>query len=211
MIIVLDGPDGGGKTGQVTRIHDFLNERDPGSTLMFRDPGGTPSGERIRGLVKSAEVPMAKTTQFLMFAAARAELAAHIWTVYGKTCKHIVLDRWIYSTMAYQGAQGIDETLIMMVGNATSGLPEMPLPFLLDVSPEVAKKRMASDSRVNDAVKDRYENMDPRFHEDLRRRYKFFVGSDNGMILINTDDKSADEVFETIKGDVVARLLKDAQ
>ncbi len=184
IVVILEGIDGSGKSSHAARVHEFLTSRGRKAQL-FRDPGGTDVGEQIRTLVKSAAVPMHQHTQFLLFCAARAELAARISALLDEGTD-IVLDRWWYSTFAYQGAQGIDEGSIEEIANqfatlsfaAPAGEDDDLLEggrmraYHLHVTPAEARNRFAAASRVNDArVKDRYESKPVGFLEGVYERY----------------------------------------
>lgn len=98
MFISLEGIDRSGKSTQAAMLAEALGPQ----TLLIREPGGTEVGERIRDLLKDPEVPMRPGTELLLFAAARSELAATVIDD-AKYQRDIVCDRYIDSTVAYQG------------------------------------------------------------------------------------------------------------
>lgn len=98
MFISLEGIDRSGKSTQAAMLAEALGPE----TLLVREPGGTPVGERIRELIKDPEVSMRVGTEVLLFMAARAELAASVIDEAKDECD-IVCDRYIDSTAAYQG------------------------------------------------------------------------------------------------------------
>ncbi len=178
IIVILEGIDGSGKSTLAQRVHDHLK-----GSRIYRDPGGTNAGEAIRKLVKSAEVPMHPNTQFLLFCAARAELTIQVNEDLAAG-RSVVLDRWWYSTYAYQGASGIAELPIIDIADNFSSLsfPAIGdddglleggrlMSYHLHVSPETARKRMFLLDRMNDVVKDRYESKPPSFLDAVYERY----------------------------------------
>lgn len=182
IVIILEGIDGSGKSTLARNALNYLTNRGR-SARLFRDPGGTPAGEAIRALVKSAETPMHQNTQFLLFCAARAELAAAI-NGYLNAGDDIVLDRWWYSTFAYQGASGIERNLIINLAqefaefdSAVDGLDWREIDggrlsaYHLHVTPETSRKRLADPTRTTDVVKDRYESKPPSFLQDVYDGY----------------------------------------
>jgi dTMP kinase len=96
--IVLDGPDGCGKTTQVKLLEDWLGGQGV-KTLTLRDPGGTAIGEKIRQILLNPEhVAMSVRTELLLYMAARAQLWEEKIAPALKEGKCVVLDRWLSST-----------------------------------------------------------------------------------------------------------------
>jgi len=100
--IVLDGPDGCGKTTQAKLLAQWLQEQGV-PTELFRDPGGTAIGEKIRQILLNSEhIAMSTATEVLLYMAARAQLWAEKIAPALKDNRCVVLDRWLSSTCAYQ-------------------------------------------------------------------------------------------------------------
>ncbi len=143
--ITLEGIDGCGKSTQLTMLARALERRGYDS-VVTREPGGTPLGEKIRDLLLSSEsVGIAATTELFLMSAARAQ---HVEQVIkpGKEAGRIVIsDRHIDSTVAFQGyGRGLDLAMIDAVnGFATGGLlPDLTI--VLDIKPEVARLRLGA-------------------------------------------------------------------
>lgn len=198
VVIVLEGSDGAGKSTLIPPLAEWLAERRRRPVHCFRDPGSTPLGEKIRLLVKNANEPMEQTTQFLLFCAARAELAARVNRCF-KAGEDVILDRWWFSTYAYQGALGINKMLIQGIALETAVLYAEPIVFLLDVSEEVARSRIAADavSRQSTLIKDRFESMGPEFRQRMREGY-VDISTMTVMSRINTDELTSAEVFAKV-------------
>ena len=104
--IVLDGPDGCGKSTQTKMLAQWLTEQKV-EVETFRDPGGTEIGEQIRQILLNPQhVAMDTRTELLLYMAARAQLWAEKIAPALKENKCVVLDRWLSSTCAYQGHAG---------------------------------------------------------------------------------------------------------
>lgn len=104
--IVLDGPDGCGKSTQAKQLVQWLQEQGV-PTSCFRDPGDTAIGEKIREILLSlAHEAMSTRTELLLYMAARAQLWAEKMAPALRENRCIVLDRWLSSTCAYQGYAG---------------------------------------------------------------------------------------------------------
>ena len=194
MIIVIEGIDGSGKTTVAKALTQKF--RAEGYTVKYaRDPGDTLLSERIRAMVKDKELPMCQDAQMLMFAASRAELYQSTLKPLIETGVHIILDRWWFSTFAYQGVLGVDQKLIIDVAMGTSPLLR-PTPiavelldseggppkvvydydefaFYLDVALDVAKaRRAAAGNTPGDPAMDRFDGRDVTFHLRLRDEYQ---------------------------------------
>ncbi len=100
MFISLEGIDRSGKTTQATLLAAALGPE----TLLLREPGGTPLGERVRDILKDASLELSAATELLLFSAARAELAGNVIGPAVEAGRDVVCDRFIDSTTAYQGA-----------------------------------------------------------------------------------------------------------
>ena len=104
--IVLDGPDGCGKSTQAGLLVKWL-EGEGVPTSRFRDPGDTSIGEKIREILLNPEhLAMDTRTELLLYMAARAQLWAEKIAPALQDNRCVVLDRWLSSTCAYQGFAG---------------------------------------------------------------------------------------------------------
>ena len=104
--IVLDGPDGCGKSTQAELLVKWINEQGV-VTGRFRDPGDTAIGEKIREILLNPEhLSMSTQTEVLLYMAARAHLWIEKIAPALKEIRCVVLDRWLSSTCAYQGWAG---------------------------------------------------------------------------------------------------------
>ena len=104
--IVLDGPDGCGKSTQAELLVKWINEQGV-VTSRFRDPGDTAIGEKIREILLNPEhLSMSTQTEVLLYMAARAQLWIEKIAPALKENRCVVLDRWLSSTCAYQGWAG---------------------------------------------------------------------------------------------------------
>ena len=161
---VLDGPDGAGKTTQAARLAAFLQDR--GATVsVLREPGATPAGEAIRDLLLDPETDIGSLSEMLLYQAARAQIIEAVVGPALEDGKTVVLDRFGYSTVAYQGfGLGLDPDVIRTVTRiATNGL-EPDHVFILDLPPEVGLGRL-------DGPKDRIERRPLDYHQRVREGF----------------------------------------
>lgn len=147
LFVTFEGIDRSGKTTQAGLLVDALGDE----ALGVREPGGTPAGERLRSILKDAEIELAPETEALLFAAARSELVANVVLPALDSGKVVVSDRFLDSSLAYQGgARGLGIDDVERVNQfATRGL-KPDLTFLLDLSPEDAVARAGESDRFED-------------------------------------------------------------
>jgi len=169
LFVTLEGIDRSGKTSQASRLVEKLGQ----DAVAVREPGGTAAGERIRELLKDPTAAIEPRTEALLFAAARAELVAQVIRPALAEGRVVVCDRYVDSSLAYQGAArglGVDEVARLNEW-ATGGL--MPdLTILLQLDPDLARARAGDRDRFEDegaslqrAVAEAYERLaaaDPR-------------------------------------------------
>ena len=168
--IVVEGPEGGGKTTQVKMLIDRM--RQEGRKVdTWREPGGTELGEYIRGIVKNNDAgePPVPVAELFLFEAARAQLVENCIRPALEAGHDVVLDRFYDSTTAYQGyGRGMDpdelEDLHMM---ATGGL-QPDISVLLYVDPEVGIKRAQAR---NEGAYDRFDEEALDFHRRVCEGY----------------------------------------
>ncbi|MGH7163223.1 MAG: dTMP kinase [Planctomycetota bacterium] len=141
--LVIDGPDGSGKTTQAARLAARLKARGEIVTVL-REPGGTPLGEAIRELLLDPDTDVAPSAEMLLYQAARAQLVATAIRPALEEGQTLVLDRYAYSTLAYQAyGLGLDPEAVRRVTEVATGGLEPERVFFLDLDPEVGLRRLA--------------------------------------------------------------------
>ncbi|MEK7469322.1 MAG: dTMP kinase [Planctomycetota bacterium] len=164
LFIVLDGPDGCGKSTQAARLFKRLSDAGR-HVLHLREPGGTPAGERIRQILLDPAVTLNTSAETFLFMAARAQLVnekIHPALAHGDT---VVCERWISSTVAYQGvAGGFGPAAVMDLGRHAIGTLAPDVLFVLDVPPEVGLARVKRGL-------DRMELKGLEYHRKVRDGY----------------------------------------
>lgn len=166
MFICFEGIDGAGKTTQARMLFQALTAAGVKAELVA-DPGTTKIGTSIRQILLDNDGPITPIAQMLLFSAARAELADYITKRLAD--KYVIIcDRWLLSTLVYQGViNGISQDLITSVFEQTSGIyPDIC--FLLDLPPTAAKKRMGRP-------RDRYERKGLADRKKMRSAYVAFA------------------------------------
>ena len=163
--IVLDGPDGCGKTTQTKLLVDWLKEQDV-AVEAFREPGGTAIGEKVRQILLNPEhIVMSTETEVMLYMAARAQLWAEKIAPALKENKCVILDRWLSSTCAYQGfAGGFGIDKVIKIARDSLERPWPDLTIILDIDLETASQRLKRDL-------DRMERKSDGYHQRVREGF----------------------------------------
>ena len=199
MFITFEGGDGSGKSTQIQSVRDWFESRGR-EVIVTREPGGTELGTEIRRLVQNGPEDVDARTEALLYAADRAY---HVATVIAPALERgaVVLgDRYIDSSLAYQGAArslGVDE-IASLSAWATRGLYPS-LTFLLDLPPEVGARRRTD-------APDRMERESMDFHERVRHQYLRLADAEPDRIVVIDAVGTVDEVFSEIRGVLVERF-----
>ena len=164
MFISFEGIDKSGKSTQISLLVDYLKERNY-QVMQTCEPGGTRLGKEIeRILLEHSTTQISAVGELFLYLADRAEHVGEIIKPALDNDAIIISDRFADASIAYQGyGRGLDIHWIDKLNNrATQGIsPE--LTFLLDINPELAKKRSKE--------KDRIENEEIAFHQRVRQGY----------------------------------------
>ena len=199
VFITFEGGDGSGKSTQIQPVRDWFESRGR-EVIVTREPGGTELGTEIRRFVQNGPEDVDARTEALLYAADRAY---HVATVIRPALERgaVVLgDRYIDSSLAYQGAArslGVDE-IASLSAWATRGLYPS-LTFLLDLPPEVGARRRTD-------APDRMERESMDFHERVRHEYLRLADAEPDRFVVIDAVGTVDEVFSEIRGVLVERF-----
>lgn len=178
-LIVLDGPDGCGKTTQARLLTQWLQGQGV-PTSNFRDPGDTTIGERIRDILLSPEhLAMTTRTEILLYMAARAQLWQERIAPALREKECVVLDRWVSSTCAYQGHAG-DFGMSNAITLATDSLSRVwaDLTIVLDVDLKTCASRMPGK-------RDRMEAKPAEYHQKVREGFLQLADEHDDFLVID--------------------------
>ncbi len=182
--IVLDGPDGCGKTTQVKLLAQWLNEQGV-STECFRDPGDTAIGEKIRQILLNPEhIAMSTAAEVLLYMAARAQLWEEKIAPALTQKKCAILDRWLSSTCAYQGyAGGFGINQVIQLATDSLKMPWPDLTIILDVDLETSANRLQDKpDRMEAKSREYHQKVREGFLKLARRQKNFLVVDATGDI-----------------------------
>ncbi|MFJ4785461.1 dTMP kinase [Streptomyces sp. NPDC088794] len=176
--IALEGGDGAGKSTQAEALAEWIRAKGH-EVVVTREPGATPVGKRLRSiLLDVSSAGLSHRAEALLYAADRAE---HVDTVVRPALERgavVVSDRYIDSSVAYQGAgRDLSPTEIARINRwATDGLVPH-LTVLLDVSPDIARERFTE-------APDRLESEPAEFHARVRSGFLTLAAADPGRYLV---------------------------
>ena len=146
LFVTFEGIDRSGKTTQARMLAEALGD----AALAVREPGGTELGERVRELVKGS-VSLSGRSEALLFAAARAQLVSDVIRPALERGLVVVSDRYVDSSLAYQGAArglGVEEVARVNAWACDGLMPD--LTFLLELEPGAAGSRAGEADRFED-------------------------------------------------------------
>ena len=192
LFISFEGIDGCGKSTQVKMLVEKF-ERKKINYLLVREPGSTSISEKIRKILLDKELgEMNSRTEALLMMASRAQLTKEIIIPKLKSGFVIIADRYIDSTIAYQGAgRGLSIDLLDKINNFATYELKPDITFLIDLS-----SKLASNRRKKSEL-DRIEKVGNKFQEQVRDQY-LKLASKNKKRIVTLDGKPTAEYIHNI-------------
>ncbi len=189
-LITIEGLDGAGKSTLATALRAELARARP--VALLREPGGVALSERIRELVKDPELRCDPRAEALLYAAARAQLVDERLEPLLAAGTWVLLDRFVDSSLAYQGAGrglGVQE-IATLNAFATGGIaPDRTL--LLRISPANGRARLQG----RDEAPDRLEQEDEAFFATIAGAYDALAAAEPQRIAVLDADSPPDQVL----------------
>jgi dTMP kinase len=170
--LVFEGGEGAGKTTAIAKLAVSLKQLGH-DVLQTREPGGTSEGLALRALLLGADGPAwDKGAELLLMTAARIQHVKRIILPALRAGKTVLCDRFIGSTLAYQGAgRGLPEDLILDLHRRLVGDLWPDLTILLDIDPAIGLARSTSRLKGNRLDEARFEQLDLPFHTRVRAAF----------------------------------------
>ncbi|WP_417364243.1 dTMP kinase [Glutamicibacter arilaitensis] len=198
LFIVFEGGDGAGKTTQVAMAQQWLESR--GATVRTtREPGGTQISEELRSLVlEHGHGEIDARTEALIYSAARA---AHVQQVIRPSLEastHIICDRFVDSSLAYQGmGRELGFAAVASINDFATGGLKPDVTIILDISAEHGRaRRIAASGGVEDS--DRLEAEPDDFHERIRNAFLELAAQDPQRYLVLDATASVEQLHQSI-------------
>ncbi|MBI2134919.1 dTMP kinase [Candidatus Woesearchaeota archaeon] len=201
LFIVLDGMDGSGKSEMVKLLHNYLFSKSKSYRILTtREPTSGRYGKEIRKILASDKDPKDNAEKLLgLFIKDREEhVNDTIMPFLKKTngdINIVICDRYYYSTIAFQAAQGLDMKMLI---EKNKKFPQPDIAFIMDLEPETALER------IKNRKKEKFEYMG--FMENLRKRFLELPKVLKDNIKIVDASKDANGVFEEITKEIAKML-----
>ena len=177
MLITVEGLDGAGKTTLVTGLSSALSARGWRVTVL-REPGGVEVSERIRSLVVDPALDVSPRAEALLYAAARAELVASRLRPLLEAGELVLLDRFVDSSLAYQGGGrglGVSEIRALNAFATDGVVPDLTL--LLRLEPSLGLRRLSGEA-------DRLEQAGLEFFTAVALAYDSLAAEEPGRFVV---------------------------
>jgi dTMP kinase len=198
--VVFDGPDGSGKSTQFARFARFCRDSKV-PACEVREPGGTAIGEQIRRiLLDPANSEMSLRCEMMLYMASRAQLIEQTIRPALQRGDLVLADRFISSTLAYQGtAGGMTTEEILAVGRVAIGSTWPDLTVIFDVDERIAATRL-------NPLLDRMESKGVEFHRRVRQGFLAQAQADPDRYAVIDASGDADAVFARLVTELRARF-----
>ena len=204
LFITFEGGEGSGKSTVLRKVDERLRENGY-QTVVTREPGGTPIAEQIRNVIlDKANTAMDPRTEALLYAASRRQhLVEKIWPAL-KEGKLILCDRYLDSSLAYQGGArnlGIENVLNVNRFATEDTYPDLTI--LFDIEPELGLRRIAANAsrEVN-----RLDLEKMSFHQEVRETFHKIAAMFPDRFVIVDASKTLEEVIDEVYHLILSRL-----
>lgn len=203
LFIVMEGPDGSGKTTQINLLEQYLKEAGY-ECLITREPGGTVIGEKVRELILNPEYKeMSPVTEMLLYAASRAQLVHEVIGPALEAGKIVISDRFVDSSIVYQGiARNLGISTVAAVNAPGIGIYRPDGIFFIDLSEAEGIRRKKNQKKL-----DRMEQESIDFHHLVSEGYRKILAERPEVIKID-GGKDIDVIQKKIRNHVDELLKK---
>ena len=203
LFIVMEGPDGSGKTTQINLLKEYLEEAGY-ECLITREPGGTVIGEEIRQLILNPEhKEMSPVTEMLLYAASRAQLVHEVIGPALEEGKIVISDRFVDSSIVYQGiARKLGISTVSAVNAPGIGIYRPDGIFFIDLSEAEGLRRKKEPKNL-----DRMEQEGIDFHHMVSEGYRKVLSGRPEVMKID-GGRSIDTIQKKIRNHVDELLKK---
>lgn len=203
LFIVMEGPDGSGKTTQINLLKEYLEEAGY-ECLITREPGGTVIGEEVRQLILNPEhKEMSPVTEMLLYAASRAQLVHEVIGPALEEGKIVISDRFVDSSIVYQGiARKLGISTVSAVNAPGIGIYRPDGIFFIDLSEAEGLRRKKEQKNL-----DRMEQEGIDFHYMVSEGYRKVLSGRPEVMKID-GGRSIDTIQKKIRNHVDELLKK---
>lgn len=189
--ISLEGGEGCGKSTLCLRLNELLEEKNI-DHIITREPGGIKASEEMRNVI--FDNLLDRKSEVLLFAAARNEHLIHKILPALDAGKLVICDRYIDSSLAYQGhAQGLGIDSVLNINEYVIGDKFPDITFWLDMDVKQALARITNDREVN-----HFDQKAEQFHQDVRDGYGILMERYPERFIKLDATKSVDELAQIV-------------
>lgn len=200
MFITFEGIEGSGKSSLIAQLKKYFKSSKL-EAFFSKEPGGTDLGKEIRKILLNPKYSFDPTSELLLLLADRAEHVQKIIRPNLQKNKLIFCDRYLDSTLAYQGSgRNLDKKIIKEMFKALD-FPIPDLTILLDVPVQIGLSRARKRNKL-----DRFEKEDLNFHENVRRSYLDLAKNDSARIVLFDSSISEEELFKKAVNLIKSRI-----
>jgi len=203
LLVAIEGINGSGKSTQATLLEQYFKDQG-NQTLLVREPGGSVLGEEVRKILRHGAMPIHPTTQVALFLAARCQLAQEVIKPAIEAGKVVLTDRWITSTLVYQGyamaAMSADD--IMQIAGLLFGDVHPDITFVLKVPVTETNDRL---QKLKGDVPDRFEKKGLQFQQTLADGYSLVAKTYRDHIEVDGTG-TTEQVQQRIREQLILRL-----
>lgn len=199
--ITFEGIDGCGKTTQARMLLEHV-KNEGGNAVLVREPGGTKISEEVRQVLLSTErSELTNRTEALLMAASRAQLTEELILPNLNDCKIVIADRYLDSTVAYQGGgRGLEISWLKELNRFATDFLMPDITFFVDILPEEALRRKKDSS-------DRIEDSGVKFQNRVRNAYLELAESDRERIVVVDGHENQDKIHSKIVNELKRRQV----
>ena len=191
--ITLEGIEGSGKTSSLKSITDLLDKKNI-SYIVTREPGGSSIGKELRAILLDPDTEISPEVELMLMLSDRKDHVEKIILPNLEKGNWVVSDRFMDSSIAYQGGgRQLDKKLIISLTDYLN-LPQPDLTLLFDLPVEVSLSRVKARGEL-----DRFEKEELEFHKRIRNTYLDLAKNNSNRIKIIDSSKKIESMLNKVK------------
>ena len=191
--ITLEGIEGSGKTSSIKSITDLLDKKNI-SYIVTREPGGSSIGKELRAILLDPDTEISPEVELMLMLSDRKDHVEKIILPNLEKGNWVVSDRFMDSSIAYQGGgRQLGKKLIISVTEYLN-LPQPDLTLLFDLPVEISLSRVKARGEL-----DRFEKEELEFHKRIRNTYLDLAKNNSNRIKIIDSSQKIESMLNNVK------------
>ena len=191
--ITLEGIEGSGKTSSIKSITDLLDKKNI-SYVVTREPGGSSIGKELRAILLDPDTKISPEVELMLMLSDRKDHVEKIILPSLEKGNWVVSDRFMDSSIAYQGGgRQLGKKLIISVAEYLN-LPQPDLTLLFDLPVEISLSRVKARGDL-----DRFEKEEIEFHKRIRNTYLDLATNNSNRIKIIDSSQKIESMLNNVK------------